>query len=47
MSKRGDKELLLDIKEAMERVRNYTEGISYEKFLQDTKTQDAVVRICG
>lgn len=44
MSKRGDREFLLDIKEAMERTISYTAGISYEVFLQDIKTQDAVVR---
>lgn len=44
MSERGDREFLLDIKEAIERIRNYTAGMSYEEFLQDTKTQDAVVR---
>ncbi|MDI6783486.1 MAG: DUF86 domain-containing protein [bacterium] len=44
MSKRGDKEFLLDIKEAIERIRDYTTGLSYQAFLQDIKTQDAVVR---
>ena len=44
MSKRTDKEFLLDILEAAQRISQYVEGISYEDFLQDTKTQDAVIR---
>jgi len=44
MSKRGDREFLLDIKEAGERIRSYIREMSYEEFLQDIKTQDAVVR---
>ena len=44
MSKRGNIELLSDIKEAITRIRMYTEGMSYGEFLNDIKTQDAVVR---
>lgn len=44
MSKRTDKEFLSDILEAIRRVKVYTEGMTYESFLQDTRTQDAVVR---
>lgn len=44
MSKRGDKEFICDIKEALERISKYTDKMSYEVFLQDTKTQDAVIR---
>jgi len=44
MSKRGSSEFLKDIVEAIERIENYTKELDYEKFLQDTKTQDAVVR---
>lgn len=44
MSKRGDKEFLCDMKEAIDRINNYIGVMEYEKFLQDTKTQDAVVR---
>ncbi|MEW6608251.1 MAG: DUF86 domain-containing protein [bacterium] len=44
MSKRGDKEFLCDIKEAIGRIRNYIDDMSYKEFLQDIKTQDAVVR---
>ena len=44
MSKRGDREFLLDINEAIKRIGEYTDAMSYEVFLRDTKTQDAVVR---
>ena len=44
MPKRGNREFINDIKEATERIKKYTTGMSYEMFLQDTKTQDAVVR---
>jgi uncharacterized protein with HEPN domain len=44
MSKRGDKEFLSDIKEAILRIDDYIGAMDYEKFLQDIKTQDAVVR---
>lgn len=44
MSKRGDREFLLDIKEAIKRIGEYTDEMSYEVFLRDIKTQDAVVR---
>ncbi|GAB6274471.1 MAG: DUF86 domain-containing protein [Peptococcaceae bacterium] len=44
MSKRRDREFLLDIKEAGERIRGYIGAMSYEEFLQDIKTQDAVIR---
>ncbi len=44
MSKRADAEFLNDMLEAINRINAYTEKISYEKFLQDIKTQDAVVR---
>lgn len=44
MSKRGDKELLNDIKEAISRIEFYIKNINYDKFLEDIKTQDAVVR---
>lgn len=41
---RGDKELLADILEAIRRIENYIEGINYDQFLDDLKTQDSVVR---
>ncbi|MFQ5896522.1 MAG: DUF86 domain-containing protein [Nitrospinota bacterium] len=44
MSKRGDLEYLNDMKEAIRRIQSYTKGFSYQKFLKDTKTQDAVIR---
>ena len=44
MSKRVDSDLLNDIQEAIRRIINYTAGMSYETFLADIKTQDAVIR---
>lgn len=44
MSKRTDREFLSDILEAIRRIRAYTAGMTFEAFLWDTKTQDAVVR---
>lgn len=44
MSERADADLLRDIVEALRRAQKYTEGQRYEGFLEDTKTQDAVVR---
>ena len=44
MSKRGDSELASDIIEAITRIEHYTNGISYQKFMSDTKTQDALAR---
>jgi len=44
MSKRGVVEILSDIKEAISRISNYIKDVSYEQFLYDLKTQDAVVR---
>ena len=44
MSKRADVEFLADSKEAILRINAYTEELNYEQFLQDKKTQDAVVR---
>ncbi len=44
MSKRGDREFLYDIKEAIERIKDYIGEMSYEDFLQKTIIQDAVVR---
>jgi uncharacterized protein with HEPN domain len=35
---------LKDILEAIERVRRYTEGMTFDDFCNDTKTVDAVVR---
>lgn len=44
MSERPDKDFLNDIQEAARRVATYTAGMTYEAFLTDTRTQDAVVR---
>ena len=44
MPKRGDKEFLLDIIEAIKRIELYTKELSYADFIQKTETQDAVVR---
>ncbi|MFN2130317.1 MAG: DUF86 domain-containing protein [Anaerolineae bacterium] len=44
MSERGDEALLRDIREAVRRIRVYSQAMTYERFLADTKTQDAVIR---
>jgi len=44
MSKRRDRDYLSDIREAIQRIAAYTAGLNYEQFMQDNKTQDAVVR---
>ena len=44
MSKRSDQESLRDIQEAIRRIVEYVKGQTYERFLADRKTQDAVVR---
>jgi len=44
MPKRGDKELLLDMIEAIKRIELYTNKLSYQDFLKKIETQDAVVR---
>jgi uncharacterized protein with HEPN domain len=44
MSERTDKDFLIDIREAINRVIAYTAGMSYAVFLTDLKTQDAVIR---
>jgi uncharacterized protein with HEPN domain len=43
-SKRRDRDYLGDILEAMQRLIAYTEEMSYEQFMGDTRTQDAVLR---
>ena len=44
MSSRTDTDLLSDIREAIQRIETYIGTMSYEAFLDDTKTQDAVIR---
>jgi len=44
MSERADVEFLADTKEAVLRINAYRQDSSYEQFVDDKKTQDAVVR---
>jgi len=44
MSKRADKDLLGDIREAVRRIGAYTAAMTYDGFRADVRTQDAVVR---
>ena len=44
MSKREPKLLIGDIIESAEKIKEYTAHLTFEKFLQDSKTRDAVVR---
>ena len=44
MSKRPIDLLLDDIREAIDRIQQYTEGMSFESFSNDRKSVDAVVR---
>ncbi|MFQ5614135.1 MAG: DUF86 domain-containing protein [Anaerolineae bacterium] len=44
MSERTDRDFLNDIQEAIRRIAEYTAGMSYQAFLEDVKTQDAVIR---
>jgi uncharacterized protein with HEPN domain len=44
MSERADRDFLSDIREAIRRIRAYTAAMTYESFLADIKTQDAVIR---
>jgi uncharacterized protein with HEPN domain len=44
MSERIDRDFLNDIREASRRIRAYTAAMTYEAFLADIKTQDAVIR---
>jgi uncharacterized protein with HEPN domain len=41
---RRDSDYLGDLVEAIERIITYTSGLSYDEFLDDTKTQGAVIR---
>ena len=42
--KRRDREYLADLAEAVQRIVIYTGELTYEEFLADRKTQDAVLR---
>jgi uncharacterized protein with HEPN domain len=44
MSERTDGDFLNDIREAARRIKAYTAAMTYDQFLADIKTQDAVVR---
>ncbi len=44
MSKRTSQLLLEDILNSADRISEYTSGISFEQFLKDNKTVDAVIR---
>lgn len=44
MSERVDTSFLSDIQEGIRRVTAYTAAMTYEAFLEDIKTQDAVIR---
>ncbi|MBW2737880.1 MAG: DUF86 domain-containing protein [Deltaproteobacteria bacterium] len=44
MSERKDKDFLNHINEAVRRTVLYVEKMTYEQFLEDIKTQDAVIR---
>ena len=44
MSQRSDSDFLSDMQEAITRIEQYARRIEYKQFLEDTKTQDAVIR---
>ncbi len=44
MSKPSDLDLLDDILICVEKIQSYINGITYEQFIDDLKTQDAVIR---
>ncbi len=44
MSKRSTILLLQDIQESIHNILDYTQDLSFEEFLNDCKTKDAVVR---
>ncbi|MDO8366916.1 MAG: DUF86 domain-containing protein [Saprospiraceae bacterium] len=44
MSKRSNKDLLMDIIESIDKIFRYTAGMEFGDFMQDERTADAVVR---
>ena len=44
MSKRKDSAILQGIREAIDRILSYSDGLEYKDFLNDDKTQDAIFR---
>jgi uncharacterized protein with HEPN domain len=43
-SRRSDKGYLADIQDALDQIKQYVEGYTLEQFVNDRKTQDAIVR---
>lgn len=44
MSKREDSAILQDIRNAISRILSYTRDLDYDNFVNDFKTQDAIIR---
>lgn len=44
MSKREDSAILKDIREAIERILSYSKNLDYDDFVNDFRTQDAIIR---
>src|SRR6185312_16726633 len=44
MSKRSSRLLLEDLLLSIEKITEYTSGLSFDNFLEDSKTSDAVIR---
>jgi len=44
MSKRTDRDLIEDILICISKIGQYSHGFSYEDFVNDLKTQDAIIR---
>ncbi len=44
MSKRDWKLFVADILDSIQKIESYIEGLSYEEFLKDSKTIDAILR---
>ena len=44
MSNRDPRLLISDILESVDKIKKYTSGLSFESFLEDSKTLDAVIR---
>ncbi len=44
MSKRSDIDLLNDILICMDKIESYLDGLTYDQFGNDSKTQDAIIR---
>ena len=44
MSKRTDKDLIEDILICLSKIAQYVHGLSYDDFVNDLKTQDAIIR---